>query len=297
MKIYYLSMFVITVIGFLIVWYKYEISTINYFYRLMLMLMMVSNAGYLAIALSVNIEEIILAVKIMYIGGCFIPPITLSLICALMNYKMPLWIKSVIYGVSSLVYGLVLTIGYNDLYYKDVYLKKYRDVTVMGHINGYGSMLFYAVLMGYALMEICLIFVTIIKRSKISQKNLIGLSLIVVINIYLYAMGEFINPSIEITPLTYAISSCILVYMYRKGAMYNFEDNISNSQKRNSNAYIMFDYRLNFLGCNSMAEQIFPQLAESIIDKPLDDEMAAKYIMGWIAICREIYIYNCFMGN
>ena len=282
MKIYYLSMFVITVIGFLIVWYKYEISKINYFYRLMLMFMMVSNAGYLAIALSVNIEEIILAVKIMYIGGCFIPPITLSLICALMNYKMPLWIKSVIYGVSSLVYGLVLTIGYNDLYYKDVYLKKYRDVTVMGHINGYGSMLFYAVLMGYALMEICLIFVTIIKRSKISQKNLIGLSLIVVINIYLYAMGEFINPSIEITPLTYAISSCILVYMYRKGAMYNFEDNISNSQKRNSNAYIMFDYRLNFLGCNSMAEQIFPQLAESIIDKPLDDEMAAKYIMGWI---------------
>ncbi len=282
MKIYYLSMFLLTVLGFLIICYKYEIRKTNYFYMIMIMLMMVSNAGYLAVALSRNMEEAILADKIVYIGGCFIPPATLSLICTLTNYRLASWIKSLIYGVSGFIYGMVLTIGYSDLFYQDVYLKSYKDVMVMGHGKGIGYKLFYMVLIGHAVMEICLIFLTIVKRRKISLKNLIGLSSIVIINIYLFIVGKYINPSVEITPLTYAISCGVLVFMYRKGSIYNFDDNISNSQKRNSNAYIMFDERLNFLGCNPMAEQIFPQLAESVVDRPLDNEMAAKYLVGWI---------------
>lgn len=282
MKIYYLSMFLLTVLGFLIICYKYEIRKTNYFYMIMIMLMMVSNAGYLAVALSRNMEEAILADKIVYIGGCFIPPATLSLICTLTNYRLASWIKSLIYGVSGFIYGMVLTIGYSDLFYQDVYLKSYKDVMVMGHRKGIGYKLFYMVLIGHAVMEICLIFLTIVKRRKNSLKNLIGLSSIVIINIYLFIVGKYINPSVEITPLTYAISCGVLVFMYRKGSIYNFDDNISNSQKRNSNAYIMFDERLNFLGCNPMAEQIFPQLAESVVDRPLDNEMAAKYLAGWI---------------
>lgn len=282
MKIYYLSMFIFTVICFLIIWYKYEIRKTNYFYMVIIMLMMVSNAGYLAVALSTNMEEAILANKIVYIGGCFIPPAILSLICTLINYKIPSWIKGIIYGFSGLVYGLVLTTGYSDWYYKDIYLKKYRDASVIGHTNGICYKLFYVLLVGHAVAEIGLMFVTIKKREKISQKNLISLSLIFIVNIYLFIVGKFINPSIEVTPLTYAVSCGILVYMYRKGAIYNFEDNISNSQKRDANAYIMFDERLNFLGCNPRAEQIFPQLAESVVDRPLDNEIAAKHILGWI---------------
>ena len=282
MKIYYLSMFVFTVFCFLFVWYKYEIKETNYYYMVMIMLMMVSNAGYLAVALAGNLEELILANKIMYIGGCFVPPATLSLICALTNYKMPSWIKGIIYGFSGLVYGMVLTIGYSDLYYKKVYLKRYKDVTATGHINGIGYKLFLIILIGHAVIEILLIFLTIIRKRKISQKNLIELSLIVIANVYLFVVGKFVNPLIEITPLTYAISCIILVYMYRKGAIYNLEDSINNSRKRDINAYIMFDERLNFLGCNPMAGQIFSQLSESCIDKPLDNEIAANYITEWI---------------
>lgn len=287
MKIYYLSMFALTVISFLFVWYKYEIKKTNYYYMIMIMLMMVSNAGYLAVALSRNVEELILANKIVYIGGCFIPPATLSLICTLINYKMPSWVNGIIYGLSGLVYGMVLTIGYSDIYYKEVYLKRYKDVSVIGYVNGDGYVLFYAILIGHAVMEICLIFLIIKRRRKISQKNLISLTMILIINIYLFIIGKFVNPLMDIMPLTYAISCIILVYMYRKGAIYNFEDNISNSQKRDANAYIMFDEKLNFLGCNHTAEQIFPQLAESIVDKPLDNEIAAKYIVGWIEKFRK----------
>ena len=248
----------------------------------MLMLMVVSNAGYLATALSANVEEIILSNKISYVGRCFVPPVTMSLICLLTNYKMPSWIRGIIYGFSSMVYFMILTVGYNELIYKDVYLKSYRDVAVIGYTYGNGYKLQYVILIGHWVLEICLLFVALIKSRNVSRKNLICLVIMLTVNIYLYVVGKFINPAVEVIPLTYAINSFILVYMYRMGALYNFDDNISNSQKRDINAYIMFDERLNFLGCNPMAERIFPQLSESIVDRPLDNEMAAKHIMGWI---------------
>ena len=282
MKIYYLSMFILTIIGFLVIWYRYEIRRTNYYYLILVVLMMVSNAGYLAVALSNSVGEVILADKIVHIGGCFIPPATLSLICTLTNYKMPSWMKSIIYGFSGLVYGMVLTIGYSELYYKDVYLKSYRDVTVIGSVPGIGHKLYYVILVGHALLEMILICWAFKNRRKISQKFLISLAMIVIVNIYLYFVGKFMNPSIEIMPLTYAISCGILVYMYRKGAIYNFDDNIKNSQKRDHYAYIMFDQNLNYLGCNPTAENIFPQLEESVVDQPLDNEMAAKHMMKWI---------------
>lgn len=258
MKIYYLSMFILTIISFLVIWYRYEIRRTNYYYLILMVLMMISNAGYLAVALSNSVGEVILANKIVHIGGCFIPAATLSLICTLTNYKMPSWMKSIIYGFSGFVYAMVLTSGYSELYYKDVYLKTYRDVTVIGNVPGVGNKLYYVILLGHALISMLLICWAFKNRRKISQKFLISLALIVVVNMYLYFIGKFINPSIEIMPLTYAISSGILVYMYRKGAIYNLDDNIKNSQKRDHYAYIMFDKNLNFLGCNYMAEIIFP---------------------------------------
>lgn len=282
MRIYYFSMFLFTVFSFWVIWYRYEIRKSNYYYIVMIMLMMVSNAGYLATALSTNVEEIILANKISYIGSCFVPPVTISLICILTNCKMSSWIRGLIYGFSGMVYFMILTVGYNELIYKDVYLKSYRDVAVIGYTYGNGYKLQYVILIGHWVLEICLLFVALIKSRNVSRKNLICLVIMLTVNIYLYVVGKFINPAVEVIPLTYAINSFILVYMYRMGALYNFDDNISNSQKRDINAYIMFDERLNFLGCNPMAERIFPQLSESIVDRPLDNEMAAKHIMGWI---------------
>ena len=244
--------------------------------------MMISNAGYLGVALSSGVEEVILADKIVHVGNCFIPPTMLSLMCSLTKYRLSSEVKGIIHGFSGFVYAMALTVGYSEIYYKDVYLKSYKDVTVMGYTAGIGYILFYIVLVGYVLMEIYLVSYTIRNRKKVSQKLLIGLAMIVVVNIYFLAVGKFINPSIEILPLTYAVSCIILVYMYRKGAIYNFEDNIIDYQKRDSNAYIMFDERLNFLGCNPRAEEIFPQLADSFVEKPLDNEMAAKCILEWI---------------
>ena len=279
---YYAAMFILTILSFFLLWYEYQNRKTSYYYLVIVLIMMISNAGYLAVALSTSVEEVILANKVLYLGSCFVPPILLSLICTLINYKVRVWMKCLLYGISVIIYGMVLTIGYSDLYYKDVYLKSYGDATVIGHTYGIGHTCFYLFLLGHFILEVCMIVLMISKRRSISRRKLIGLTLIVVSNVYLFLMGQLINPLIEVTPLMYAIDCIVLGYVFKKDMIYNFEDTISNSQKRDTNAYIMFDENLHFLGCNTLAEQIFPQLGESIVDQPLDNEAAAQHIMGWI---------------
>ena len=279
---YYAIMFAFTIISFFVVWYEYQNRKTSYYYMVIIMIMTVSNAGYLAVALSTTVEEAILANKILYLGNCFVPPVMLSLICTFINYKMRLWIKSVLYGISTLVYGMVLTIGYSDLYCTDVHLKSYRDATVIGCTYGIGYTIFCFFLVAYIMLEFGMIVLMLMRKRSVSKWNMIGISIIVVINVYFYLVGKLINPLIEVTPLTYAINCAVLGYMFKRSMKYNFDDNISNSQKKDTNAYIMFDENLNFQGCNTMAGWIFPQLAESVVDRPLDNELAAQHILGWI---------------
>ena len=90
---YYSITAAITTVAFLFFIYEYENRKTNYYYLVLIMLMMVANAGYLAVALSKTLEEAILANKILYLGGCFVQPVTLFLICTLSNYKLKPWMK------------------------------------------------------------------------------------------------------------------------------------------------------------------------------------------------------------
>lgn len=279
---YYAITAAITTIAFLFFIFEYENRKTNYYYLVLIMLMMVANAGYLAVVLSRSLEEAILANKILYLGGCFVQPVTLLLICTLANCKLKPWMKWLNYGVSMLVYAMVLTIGYSGLYYKEVYLKSYKGATVIGHTYGVGHSFFYVVLIGHTLLEVGLIAYILIKKRKVSRKNLIGLVTMVVVNVYLFVVGALINPSIEVMPAAYAVNCIILCVMFRKGKMYNFEDILANHQTEEKNAYIMLDEKLNFIGCNQVAELIFPQLLEAVVDKPLIQDNVGKIITDWI---------------
>lgn len=282
MLAYYSITAAIATITFLFFICEYENRKTNYYYLVLIMLMMLANAGYLAVAVSKTLEEAILANKILYIGGCFVQPVTLLLICTLANYKLKPWMKYLNYGFSVFVYAMALTVGYSDLYYKEVYLKTYKDVTVIGHTYGIGHTLFYIMIIGHTLLEVGLICYILIKKRTVSRKNLIGLVTIVVINVYLFVVGGVINSAIEVMPAAYAVNCIVLMIMFHKGKMYNFEDILANHQTEEKNAYIMFDEHLNFLGCNHVAEQIFPQLIEAVVDKPLIQDVAGKNIVGWI---------------
>ena len=80
MTIYYAVMAALAVINFLLFYMGFREKKINFYMLSMLALIMVSNGGNLAMAMSESLAEAYIAKKIHYIGACFIPPIMLMVI-------------------------------------------------------------------------------------------------------------------------------------------------------------------------------------------------------------------------
>lgn len=283
MKTYYVITTVLTFISLVILVATFEIQKINYYLMVMMILMALANGGYLSIALSTNVSEAILANKICYLGGCFVPLIMIFLICKICNYNVPVWVRSLSFTFCFLVYAMVLTIGYNGLYYDSVFLDTFGDVSVLGHTYGAGHAGFYVILYGSVVVQVVLLIYSIMKKRAVSRKSLGALIIMGTVNVSLFLIGRAINPAIEIMPLAYVIDSWILLYMYRRGMMYSIEDNIAASlQKQDTYGYIMFDNHLNYLGCSNTAEEIFPEISRCVIDRQIKNKPGLEVILEWL---------------
>ena len=107
MLAYYIITTVLSAVGLIILIGTYEPKKTNYYFMLLMLLMAIANGGYLALALSSTLSEAVLANKVVYLGGCFLPLIWLLMICALCNYPIARWMKNILYAYSILVYGMV----------------------------------------------------------------------------------------------------------------------------------------------------------------------------------------------
>ena len=122
MSAYYLITTGLSIINLFILIFAFDNKKINYYFMMLMLIMAVSNGGYLALALSVTVEEAILANKIAYLGGCFTSPLMIFLICSICKINISKWYRFSIYVYCFIVYGMVLTIDYNQLYYKSIIL-------------------------------------------------------------------------------------------------------------------------------------------------------------------------------
>ena len=280
---YYLITAVLTVINLLVLIIIFEPNKINYYFMVLLLLFALTNGAYLAIAVSTSLEEAVLANKICYLGGCFMPPIILLLICTICNYTIRTWLRCVLYIYSGIVYFSVLTIGYSNIYYDRIYLDKFMDATVLGHTYGPAHKLFYIILYGYLIIQVSLLVYSLAKRRVVSKYSLGALLIMETVNISLFVGGRIVNPNIEIMPLVYVVNGWFFLYMYQRGMIYNVEDNIASSfAKQGTYGYIMLDTKMNYLGCNRTATDIFPGLSECVVDHKINSISEMEVISTWI---------------
>lgn len=280
---YYLITAVLAVINLFVLIFIFEPKKTNYYFMILMLLFALTNGAYLAIAVSTSLEEAVLANKISYLGGCFMPPIILFLICAICNYTIRPWLRCLLYTYSAVVYFSVLTIGYSNIYYDRIYLEKFMDATVLGHTYGPAHKLFYVILYGYLITQVVLLVYSLVKKRAVSRYSLGALLIMEVVTISLFIAGRIVNSNIEIMPLVYVIDGWFFLYMYQRGMIYNVEDNIAGSfAKQGTYGYIMLDTKLNYLGCNQTARNIFPGISECVVDHSITKIPEMEVISTWI---------------
>ncbi len=283
MIFYYVITTVLAMINLVLLVYTYENKKANYYFMLSMLIMALSNCGYLALSLSTQLYEAVLANKIAYIGGCFVPLITLFMICTICNVRIPNWIRYILYGYSFGVYFMALTIGYSDIYYKDLSLGKLGDATVLLHSYGVGHIFFYIILYGYLVAEIILLGYHLVKKRAVSKSKMWILSTMVIINIIVFMVGRMIRPDIEIVAALYVIDGWIFLYLQKKSMMYNLEDSIASTiQKQEVYGYVMFDNDRKYMGCNKVAQHVFPGIKECKVDNRIDNVDEVKVLSEWL---------------
>lgn len=272
MIIYYSTAVVLAIINVLIIIFTLENKKTNYYFMMLMLIMAISNIGYLFMALSTNAETAVLANKIAYIGGCFTSPIIISLICSICNYTINRWLKTVMYVYCFIVYGMILTVEYNQLYYTDYHIEKLWDSTIL--VNGYGPGhgMFYLILYGAIIIQLGLLIYSMLKKRSVSRTNLWLLIALEILNVSSFFAVRFINPDFEIMPALYVLDGWILLLVHYRAGIYNIEENIATVfEKGQKNGYILFDNRLNYIGCNATAKSFFSQLENCYVDLPLTD--------------------------
>ena len=294
---YYAATTLLTLFGLILLMCSYERKKLNHYSIMVELLMTIANGGYLALALSQNVSEAALANKLCYLGGCFIPPLWLMLICTVCNLQLNRWVKALMYAYSFMVYGMVLTIGYNTFYYDTMVLEQYKGATVLVHTYGPGHAFFYVILYGYMLIQIALLVYTMLTKKAVSRKNLWALIIMEIVNVGSFVVSRWLNSAVEIMPVMYMLDTIILMYLQYRGTLYNVEENFAeNFAKQETYGYLMLDNQRRYLGCNPMVERILPATQDCVIDRSILDVAGMKTVQEWLELYetegKEYYDYE-----
>ncbi|MCQ2098450.1 MAG: HD domain-containing protein [Fibrobacter sp.] len=244
----------------------------------------ISCVGHLFLALSTNVDEVILANKINYLGSVFTPLMTFDAILLVCNVRFPQWGRSLLLVLSFVVLGLSLTVGYSDIYYKTV-----EFVTIYGVGNyvatyGPGHDLFNVMLFGYAFSNVALIVYAFAKKKNVSYKNLVVLSLIELVSILSFFGSRFLATDTLVMPMVYVFDQWALLYICFRVKRYDIVQTVQDVlEEKNTDGYLSISSSLAFLGGNDIAIEYFPEFKECRVDHELPDSSeVTRFFRNWV---------------
>ena len=157
---------------------------------------------------------------------------------------------------------MVLSTGFSEIYYKKNFtLTSVYGCSILGYEYGPGHFTFYIIIYGYIIMGVLTLIYSLHKKHTVSKKSVFTLLMLEVVNTLLFIISRVLDFPFEIMPAMYVLDGWILLYIHRRASMYNIKDCVNSSlEKQDTYGYIVFDNKKNYLGCNSVAEKIVPDL-------------------------------------
>ena len=174
----------------------------------------VVNLGYLLLASAKTVEFALTANKIAYFGQAFVPLCMFMIISGLCGLRYRKWVSGLLVGVAMLMFGLVLTTGHLDWYYKSVELKQVDGAAKL--VKDYGVLHPVNLLYVLALFLAMLVVIGVsLKKSKGKSQKLVGLMLAVVMgNVGMWIVEKLITWNFEFLSVSYLTSEFVFFFVY-----------------------------------------------------------------------------------
>lgn len=254
------------------------------YYLLIFGMVTVSNLGYFGMSCAGSLETALMANTVMYMGGIFIPLFMCVSIFRLCGVRYPRWtlIPAVIYDFGLMV--LIASAPYHKLYYKSVELVTTENASYMVKQNGPLHKLYTYMLIFYVLLIMGTVVYTLIRKLKVSYRNVLALLIMETVTIIGYGWQRISHSQIEWVSIFYILDEIIILVLIRRIGMYDVNEAARAAIEESDDfGFVAFDIKKRYLGCNALMNTLFPELLEIRVDHQIDNpsDLCAR-MLGWI---------------
>ena len=260
-KLLYIICFAVSLILLLIL-ASYE-KAVDIHMTILAVLITVGCGGYYALSVAHNLEEAILANKIIYVTGCFSPLLVLLIICGICRIPVPKPVRLILYLLQIFTYFAVWTIGSNSLFYK--YVEFHQGAAGGYLVKTYGPLhgLYLITLLLYTLASIAVGLYSLNRSNIVSRFNVYALLFADLIAVGIYLMERMIHLQFDLMPVIFSSGACIYLVLLLRLASFSIYNNRNLLDERiRDTAYIFFSKNLKYMGCSDCATEFFPELSQ-----------------------------------
>ena len=274
--IFYGSVFVLSLLFsaiYIFMWHKHFDANIT----LVFTIIPIACLGYLLLGLSDTTKEAIVAVKITYLGGCFLQLFLLFTILHLCAIDIGRWSRILLFLLSCTLYASVLTIGYMDIFYKDFSFQIIGTTRILNKEYGWMHSVFYAVVFLFFAAELIIIVYSWLKKRQVPRTIIHLMIFPGIIVLFFYIGGRRITNQVDLIPLGYVLAQFIYLIIAYRVNLYNVSDTVIDSMVRErAIGYVSFDFKYRYLGSNETARSIIPEMSLLAVDEILGYQPAER---------------------
>ncbi len=240
--------------------------------------------GYMLSAYARNLAEYVVSLKIIYIGGCYLILFLTFYIFNMCQIELKKSITTGMIFISSVIYLFVLTIGYKPYYYESITPLVENGIVTYNKVYGPMHTVFYIALITYFLMGFTAINYSWINKRHVSRRIIFLLYIPEIFAFFSYFGAKLVSARIELLAVAYVFSQVMYLFIAHYICIYNTEDTATDIiTKRGRTGFISFDFNVNYLGSNLTARDIFPELEELTVDRPLTNSQKLRELFfHWI---------------
>ncbi len=271
------SLSLIIVAAYAVVWHKHY----DLFLSLIFSFIPIANLGYLLEAKSTTVPEVLIAIKITYVGGSYLLLFIMFAIFNMCDLKLKKPLRFSLLIITTAIFLPVLSIGKGTFFYKDI-----EGTLVDGKLElvkdyGIGHTLYYIMIIIYVLISCFIILYSHKQKRDVSTKNIKILLAGEVSTIVLFFTVKIFKFEWDLTPLGYILDEFFILVIASRLHLYDVTDSVIDTIAVNDEiGFINLDKKLNYLGANSLSKKIFPELSNIRVDYNIDKDFALSKELG-----------------
>ncbi len=245
----------------------------------------ISNCGYYFLASSKDLAEASLANTLGYIGGLFLPMLIMIILADFSKSKLPKWFIIFVAVCNLILLAGVATTTDMGFFYNSVsYAVTDSGVAYLVKTPGILYYVRFVVLFVELALSIFFTALAFSGRREASYKTMMIYVFMVVMSLATYLVERGLHLHYECLPFVYLGCSLLLVTVCMRSILYDVYTTVQEKIAANSTyAYVVFDNKLNYVGCNTRAKKILPDLNDARIDSPIvTDSYAFQTLLGWV---------------